>query len=263
MQMTKTMRQAVWSVMPATDEKQDKEGPEMKKVLTLGFVLILAFSMLTACGGNSGNSTPGGGSENTPTPPASTPPSGSENNTSAPANQDAEVIKASELITAEDAGRLLGGSISVKPENDDRIDTKSFGSVTIIYNSDAGSTPYYVSVRLYQDALLDENNAAHKALIQDGGTSSYQKGLRSDRENKELAVIIDDLGDWACITGFEKLDSYGTHTLEIGYGDFCISITIPGWPKGNTFNDEEKIAWKTEKLTEAGRLAFERLKALL
>jgi len=234
----------------------------MKRTLALVMILLLTISLLTACGGGGSSNTPSGNSNPAPTPPASD--NGGNSNNTPPTNQDKRVIKASELISKGDAERLLGGTIEVKEKNDDRIDVLSLGKITTIYNSDAGaSSPYYISIGLYQNATLDNNDAQHKVFIDKGGISDYQKGIRSDRENQELAVIIDDLGEWACITGFEKLDSFGTHTLEIGYGDYCITVTIVNWPKGNTFNDEEKIAWKTEKLSEAGRIAFDRLEALI
>ena len=243
--------------------QKDKEELKMKRTMGLAMVLLLTISLLTACGSGSSSNTPSG-SSNTP---ATTPPdsdNGGNSNNTPPANQDKRVIKASELLSKGDAERLLGGNIEVKEKNDDKIDVLSLGKITTIYNSDAGaSSPYYISIGLYQNATLDNKNAQHKVFIDKGGISDYQEGIRADRENRELAVKIDDLGEWACITGFEKLDSFGTHTLEIGYGDYCISVTMVNWPKGNTFNDEEKIAWKTDKLTEAGRLAFERLEALI
>jgi len=238
----------------------------MKKLIVFALVMILAFSLMSGCGGNSSNSgnnmpssTPG--NSNNSTSPASD--NGGDNNTSTPAKQDTRIIKASELITLEDAGRILGGNVTVNEKSDDEIDPLAFGRITTIYNSDAGSVPYYISIGLYQNATLDENNTAHKHFLDKGGIADYQKGIRADRESKELAVIIDNLGDWSCITGFAKLNSMSTHTLEIGYGDYCISITMLNWPNGNTFSDEEKIAWKTEKLTEAGKLALDRLKAII
>ena len=48
----------------------------MKKMLALALVMVLALSLLTACGGGGGNSsTPSGGNNSTSTPPASNTPS--------------------------------------------------------------------------------------------------------------------------------------------------------------------------------------------
>ena len=48
----------------------------MKKLLALALVMVLALSLLTACGGGGGNSsTPSGGNNSTSTPPASNTPS--------------------------------------------------------------------------------------------------------------------------------------------------------------------------------------------
>ena len=237
----------------------------MKRILTFVMTLLLILSLLTACGGDgssSGNNTSSGGGSNTSAPPASTPASDSGNNTSSPAKQDARVIKASELIALEDAEHILGVEAKAHDTNFDLVNPLNPGTIKATYVSIENSL-HYITIVLYQDALLDPNRAVDRGILDRGGTANYNSIIRPNRESMEAAVIIDGIGDWACITGYDKLRSTNVHTLEIGYGDYCIAITIIGWPKGNMFNDAEKIAWKTEKFTEAGNLALERLKAII
>ena len=240
----------------------------MKKILALVMVLLFTLSLLTACGGDSGGKSDSGNSdapasesdsENSASP---APAPDDVNDTTGSAAQDTRLIKPSELITLEDAGRILGGDVTVSEKKNDIIEPELAGAVQIQYKSNAASI-YYMTICLFQDAAFDATRTQDKVLLDQGGTANYNATIKPYREQKEDAVLIDGIGEWACISGFHSVDSSAVHTLEICYGDYCISITMVGWPKDNSFSDEEKIAWKTEKLTEAGKLAFERLEAII
>jgi hypothetical protein len=71
-----------------------------KRLLTLALVLVLALSLLTACGGNDNNSTPSGnsGGNSTTTPPASN----NGGTTSTPNNNDGDTIQSGELYDITD-----------------------------------------------------------------------------------------------------------------------------------------------------------------
>ena len=226
----------------------------MKRMLTLGLTLLLALSLLTACGGNnSGESPPAA---------APAPASNSGNNTSSPAKQDARVIKSSEIITLEDAKHILGTEVKAHDEKFDLINPLNPGTISTTYVS-VEDPLYYISIILHQDALLDPNVAVDKGMIDKGGIAGYNARIRPARESQEAAVILEGIGDWACITGYDKLKLNNLYAIDIAYGDYCIEILLIGWPKGTTVIDEEKIDWKTEKFMEAGKRAIERLDAII
>ena len=212
----------------------------MKKIFAIALIAILALSLLTACGDNSGGDTNSGGDS----------------------KQDAGVIKASELISLEDAARILGQEVAVDEKKNDKIDKMTPGSIEILYDSIDTSSIRYISVTLYQNALLDPNSLAGKGLLDTGGISSYNARIKTDRESKEGALVIDGVGDWACITAWESMGRR-VGTIEIAYGDYCIAVTINGSPNYETASEEETVAWQNGKLTDAGKLALERLAAIV
>ena len=72
----------------------------MKKILAIALVLILALSLLTACGDNGGGNSDGG------------------NGTNSPTGEAKDVIMPSKIITLEDAERILGIDMRVFEELD-------------------------------------------------------------------------------------------------------------------------------------------------
>jgi len=234
----------------------------MKKLIAIMLTLILAISMLTACGGGSKPSNGNSSGNSSNTPPASTNSggnSGGGSNANTPAQQNTEIIKSSELITLEDAARITGVDMIVKKI--DKVETMSPGEVKTQYDTDS---MLFFTIDLYQDAAYDLSNSTHKSLLDSGGAKSYGETLRVAYENNPLEIKaykdtlpIEGIGDWAYIWGSSK------DSISIAYGDYFIIITIYSTPKGSGFSDEEKIEWHIEKLTEAGKLAVERLEALI
>jgi len=231
----------------------------MKKILSFTLIFLLALSLLTACGGNSDNSNSPGSGENT----LSTPSGGNSNNT-APANQDTRVIKSSELITLEDAGRILGMDLVVK----DELDTaEQFGGLRSVYEYDDGerhsSPTYMLQINIKQNELLDEYDSLDKKLKDNGGISFSIDSLKSGyetiyAENDVFKTLwVEGIGDWACI------NRSPIHTINIAYRNYSIGVTITGQATDVSRSKEDESAWKVEKLLDAGMLAIERLKAIV
>ena len=234
----------------------------MKRTLVVVIALILTLSLLSACGGNSDNSGGNSGAENSvgnTIPPTSNNVDNSSD-TNAPANQGARLINASELISREDAERILGGDVTIDEKKNDLIED---GAVSITYDSNNGGLMYYLTITLCQDAALDENRELDRVAFAIGGTASLNESTQIWYEEKEGNLLIDDLGDWACIKRLNVLSSSDWQMIQICYGDYQINVASVGWPKGSVSTDEEKITWKKETLTEVGKLAFERLEAIL
>ena len=87
----------------------------------------------------------------------------------------------------------------------------------------------------------------------------YTEGMRKNYEKADPADVIEGVGDWA------HIDHSGTNMQSIyfAYGDTFISITIDGKLEKKAYDKDELNAWLIEKVTEAGRLAAERLDAIL
>jgi len=228
----------------------------MKKLFAIILALILSISMLTACrgGGDSGN-----GSDSAGGTPALTDSgdSGWENNANTSAQQTAEIIKSSELITQEDAARILGENVKINAL-DERSHRVAPGSVETRYGSTESSLE--LSISLYQNAAFDINDKAHKKLLDQGGIASANDSLRKEHERRKDAVSAEGLGDWAFIT---PTDNETYLTIVIGYGDYRIVVDTRGEPHGGKPADKGMLAMRTEILTEAGKLALERLAAII
>ena len=232
----------------------------MKKTITRVMVFLLALSLLTACGGGSkpGNEDNSGNSA----PPASTDSGGGGNtdgeddeNTSAKPYE--EVINPSELISRDDADRILDISTFSDESEVDIVDSNQPGGLNSIYSLYI-SEEYLFQIRLYQDALL-EGLAA-----ENGGMSAWIQNQKSARDtnvfNQEI-IPVEGIGDGGYLVNENSL---GVWTIELFKGDYCISITITyNPPTTHTRNDEDEGAWRKEKLTEAGKLAVERLEAII
>ena len=219
----------------------------MKKWITLALVLVLSLSLLAACGGCSSNSSSNSENSNT-TPPASTTATDSGNDAHS-ANLGKNVILPSQLITLDDAKRLLGEGIEVNENFNDTV------TVTNAMQIEYFDTENQVGLGIlfYQDAVLDEWQ-----LSQGGAKNIGEERKAGIIEESESAVQVEGIGDWAV------LNVYVAETMiRIGYGDYYIQITSRGRPSDIDFSVQGAVAaWKTEFLTEAGELAVERLKAI-
>ena len=221
----------------------------MKKLTVITLVMVLALSILSGCsGGNnnsgSGNTTPSN-SDNNDTPASDS--GGNGNNTNATANKDANGhIKPSELISLEDATRLLGEDAKVYKDDYDNY----YDKVETIYKKI--TTKY------------DAKNNSTMGLLQIFVYWSSNKPFKADLEEKEeegTAIKVDGIGDWAFLSDLDKLVA----SIMIGYGDYIVEIATDGKPNGSDYKQytDEHVAWRTEFLTETGKFAAERLKALV
>ena len=207
--------------------------------LGLGLVLLFAILLLTACakdGGNSGNS---GGDSN-----------------SSSTKVTRAVIKPSQLISREDAGNIIGQSMT-----DDKIDSvedEGPGSMRTVYISDE----YIFQIAVEQDALL--NAETDKLYIQNGGVAGAIERLTDARETNHFEqdiIPVEGIGDGGYLVDQNGL---GVWSIELYKGDYLITMTITyNPPTEHTRGEEEEVAWRKEKLHEAGKLAVERLDSIV
>ena len=216
----------------------------MKRLLAIALVLLLALFTFTACGGGSGSGNSGGGSAATTTEDSDSDSDSKESsdNSSADAGYGADVILASQLITLEDATRLLGEEAKC-----DKKDAKSSSFLHTVYCA-IDNEMYMIQIQFYQDALMDD--IQKQAL---GGAKGFGETIRKQVEDPETTVQIDGDWDWACI---ERASMY------IGYNDYFIILTRSGRPAGSNFSVEEADEWGVGFLTEIGEHVLGRLKAL-
>ena len=202
----------------------------MKKTLALILILLLSLTMLTACGNQE------------------TDNKSSDNN-----NKTSKLIKASSLITSEDVGRIL--NVDMLNNEDDVIDLEDElgGYSQCVYNSE----PYMYQIFLYQDALLNE-----KALKNGGtvwGFRNLVDGYKNKEEWRDYIIKVDGIGEEAYLTDMTGLERWTLNILQSGYR---IDMIITYNPlKHKAFEGENE--WKVEKLKEIGKLAVERLEAII
>ena len=220
----------------------------MKKIISFALIVLLVLSLMAACGGN-----------NESAPPANNVESAApeENAGTAPAPVS-EIIKPSQLISRADAEILVGQSMS-----DYKIDTveeEGPGSMRTIYISDE----YMFQIAIMQDALLDENDDMDKLYIDQGGVRAFINNLRDSRVKNlfELETIpVEGIGDGGFLVDQNGL---GFWAIELFKGDYFVNITITyDPPTTHTRGEAEESAWRKEMLFEAGKLAIERLEAIL
>ena len=204
----------------------------MKRLFAIATVFILALSVLTACGGSGNNGDALLGN------PEST--SAQESSNALPSNSESDaIIRPSELITLEDAERILGMSMHVIEGYLDNADPDGFYLTEYITSGEQWET---LSITIKQDA------------------SSLIETIKLSYENNTDAIPIEEIEDWAFVTG--NSDGMSKH-LYIAYGDCYIDIELVGDTNNDGRSLAEDAAWKIEKLTEAGKLAVERLGAMI
>jgi len=204
------------------------------------FTFLLALFLLSACDGGKSGNTGGSGTANTGSVP-------SQNTTKA----GKRVIKASELISREDAAALLGQSMK-----DREILKRPF--------IDAGeyvSQNYNFSISLYQEALHDKNSDFEKNLLKNGW-ANYMKEMEKAYSRNYHKQNIVEMGGIDGKSYLQDGGAMGLWLLHIFYGEYYIYITV-----GNTSlsrkDGEAEISWKHGKLKEAGTLAVGRLKEII
>ena len=200
-------------------------------------ILLLLFSLLTACDGNSGNNKRSKVSSST--------------RSSVTAKSIKRVIKASELISKEDAASLVDQIMK-----DDEMNKRP-----LVDQNRYVSKDYGFSVALCQEALHDSNSDFEKGLLKKGWASYMKEMEKAYSLNYHNQNIVEMDG----IEGASYLQdgvAMGLWLLHIFYGDYYILVTL-----GNTSlsrkDSEAETAWKQEKLKEAGNLAVRRLKAII
>jgi len=233
----------------------------MKKILALGLVLLLTLSLLTACGGNNSNSGNGNNTGDSATPassdadsngsePASNDTEGETDNSSPKAIKD--VIKASALISLEDAAAMLGQDMTEsKPFERHFVDEARYKGEDFSF-----------SVSLLQEVLHDKDNDLENNLLKNGWAVYLQKMEGAYAKNNQNQNIIQISG----ISGTSYLqegEGFGQWLLHIFYGDYYIILVLGHNTGVDRVDGEDEVAWKHEKLTEAGKLAIERLKAIV
>ena len=194
----------------------------MKRIISFALAIIIGLSLFTACGNDGGA---GSGSES----------SGSTKITD-------KIIKPSELITADDAKKIIGTDMEADRNWSDSAE--SFGSLRTAYIAEN----YMLQVTIRQDAQLDENDPADMDYLARGSISTYVRGIRGTYENAEDTIAVSGLGDWAGI-----VRPVGPlYSLYIVYNGYCfIEISLSGEDK-----DDD---WQIGKLKEAGKLATKKL----
>ena len=168
-----------------------------------------------------------------------------------------EIITPSMLITPEEAGRILGGDLSVMEGYDENIGSDGvLGSrtsyITSIYSSE--TSVFFITV--YQDALLEEKG--EKDTLKKGGIAYYIKDrmgtLDAMKSDPSVALPAEGIGDGGTYCKVE-----GNWTLYFYYGAYWINISCGQEVKN--FSDKGAYEqWQREKLIELGEVIVGNLK---
>jgi len=142
-------------------------------------------------------------------------------------------IKSSELLTLQEAARILGMEMKIDEKNFDK--PESGGGLRTVYETT-------VAGHLYLFQISFKPNAER----------SY-KTIRELYENDESVIQVKGLGHWACIL------VKPIFSLYIFHGEYFINISLSRIGRNPLRNEEEEIVWRTEKVKEAGKLAVGRL----
>ena len=214
----------------------------MKKTLTLVLALILTLSLLTACGGNGGNSSLSTGSTDLP---------------SSDSAADKQVIYASALLSVDDVGNILGTEMfgaNFMYNNIDRKESSVYDGVSSI-KCDYWSDNYTVSISFFQDVASYVEMEINKIEAQ------IKTPSESDIEH---FTALDGIGDKAYLS--HLFDDSGICSIYVFYGDHCIVsmlVNVQGVSATTSRGNEEEMAWRQDKVTECGKLALEHLKEIL
>jgi len=171
-------------------------------------------------------------------------------------NASSEIVKPSMLIDAGEAGSIIGESMHIEGDYDDKIDPGSPSSMISAYSSDA----YFLLVRIYQDAVFQEQG---DKIVKDGGIAHYIKERVATfgpfMDDPSVLTPVEGLGD-----GAYCLKQEGVWVLEFQQGAYWITICCRQTGNVKSTRDKDgELAWQKEKAIEAGKLASGHLKDLL
>jgi len=168
----------------------------------------------------------------------------SSNKGNSSGNSKVRVIKASELISISEAAAILEQSINSSE------DDKMYFSDEIRYRS----AIYTFSVRLAQEALHDNSSDFEKKLLKNGW-KSYLKDMEKNLSSGTTKI------DVSGGTGYLQ-ETNEIWMFYIFYEEYYITLSLVQFPLSHIDTDEEKL-WKTQRLTEAGKIAVNNLKNIL
>ena len=179
---------------------------------------------------------------------------GSEEPEIVPGKRADRVINPSELIGEEDAIQIFGEE--TKLYDQDTPYGLSQSSLMCRYGSYDGTTELEFIIGITQDATLREDQSLDQDMIDSGGVTGYNQ-----RTGKAFAdageTPLAGIGEWAFIAD----NSHGNgKNVAFAYEAYNVTMALKIFQDSD--NDEVK-AWMTEKLTEAGELAADRLAAIV
>ena len=150
-----------------------------------------------------------------------------------PDNPTFRVISAWELITVEDAERILGETLK-----DSSIDKRRDYSDYLIY----WLTPHSTGVYLFQEALCDKND--WNRYLQEKEKTYIDVGEKIDINNANAY--------------YTESEFEGMTRLQIFDSGYHIGLNVLGGGKS-----EEEMLYKRGKVIEIGTLALERLREII
>ena len=218
----------------------------MKKLIGIMFILalVLSIAMLSACGGGKkggDGAVPADNPAGASSDEGVATSSGSGDDVGSTAPKYAGVIKPSELITAEDATSICEMDMEAVEGETDVVHEDGLLE-TMYWGDDGGSQWVSLKVTFAQDGL------------------SFIKSAKEEYGASGDAAPVPGVGDWACLTG----NSTGmAKFLYIAVGDYYIEINLTGTTDNGGRSAVEDGVWKIEKITEAGKLAVERLENIV
>ena len=157
---------------------------------------------------------------------------------------NATVIKPSEVITLKDAENILDMKMQVRGKTDY---TEFYGGLKTCYELKDGEVPDNIG----DYSVLLQVSIKQKALCKPSeNLSDYIRREREELENQETTIILEGLGNWACMGVF-----YGLKEVYVIYGnnDYLLELILSG-------RDNE---WKEEKLKKASIIADKHMKTIL
>jgi hypothetical protein len=245
------------------------EDMKMKKILTLGLILLLVISLLGACGGKSGDGG-NGGNEGVSGGNAGSIDSVDDDddgedvdeNGNGDSDEPAEdSVYPSQLLHLSDVGSILG---------EEMLDNESVQVDVFIEDSTAGrnhiigeyfSDEYKVAIRVEQESLFT-------GFSKSQGMAEIIELLVEYRKTEysgQTITKIDGLGEGAYL--ISPLNKIGEWKLEFFQGEFLITIMLDYQYIGpltmTRENQDEEMAWREDKLLQLGELAAERLQEII
>jgi len=165
----------------------------------------------------------------------------------------AEVINPSQLITRDDAARILG--VSASGGEDDIIDGKaSIGQLRCVYKFEEWEMEFGIT----QDASIDEDK------LEFGQNTYYLFNLNSKIKREDIEPPdAEGLGDEAYFSG-GLVSEFGPWALNVYANGYWLRTEVKK-PDGSILDklEQEDSEWRVEKEKEIFTLALERLNNVL